>query len=833
MTVPVLQVTPMQLLARVEQLRGATNAQLSRVTQAELGQFTTPLAVATFMAECFPTPLGDVRLLDAGAGVGSLTAAAVAHLISLPQPPSRIDCTAFELDGVMAAGLTQTLDWLRELAGGHGVDLHATLRHQDFLQAVDLTGDDTLFAGEAPSFTHAILNPPYRKLTSRRAEKAQLAARGLDHTNLYTAFLDLAMRLLVPGGELVAITPRSFFNGAYYRDFRQRFLSEMTLQRVHLIESRKDAFKDNDVLQETVIFHATKGASKAETVRVSYSMGFSEAEHPEIREVLYASVVHPNDPEAFIRVDLDDHTASITDQVSALPATLADLGLKASTGKVVDFRALDFIRTSEAGEGQPLIYPGHLRDGQVQWPQPLIGKPNVVHDVQGARKLLVPEGYYVLVKRFSAKEETRRVSASIYEPERVKSGPVGFENHLNYIHEGGQGLPRELALGLCAFLNSTVFDVAFRQFSGHTQVNVTDLKSMRFPTRETLVRLGQHVTLPLPEQSRLDTLVQAEVFGMAEPSGVTHRVEEAQAFLNAFELPRSARNERSALTLLALLDLRPDEPWSEAKQPLRGVTPIMSYCRDIYGKGYAPNSRESFRKDTLHHWVDEAIVELNPDDPQRATNSQKTVYRVHDDFLALARLYGTDAFEAALAAYQGATPARKRAQADVHAENLITVKYGEDEFTLSPGGQNPLVKRILDDFCPRYAPGAEIIYVGDTADKSATRYGLFRKERLQALGITLEEHGLMPDLIVYRADKNWLYLIEAVSSHGPFDQRRLGRMQTAFKDSTAGIVYVTAFKDRADFQARASVIAWETEVWVADDPQHLIHYNGDRFFGPR
>ncbi len=733
----------------------------------------------------------------------------------------------------MIDSLSQTLELIRQTAAQLDVPFQAELHHTDFLMAADRIGERGPFSTVAPQFTHAILNPPYHKLGGRVAEGLALAARGLDTNNLYTAFLDLAVRLLVPGGELVAITPRSFFNGAYYRNFRQRFLRHMTFRRVHLINSRKETFRENTVLQETVIFHATKGWPKDGLVLVSYSLGFDPDEQPEVREVAHLDLVRPGDSESFIRVDVDEHAARLARRVEALPATLADLGLKASTGRVVDFRALHLIGTSETGQGQPLIYPGHLRDGRVRWPTPLIGKPNVIQNNTEASSLLVPEGVYVLVKRFSAKEEVRRVSASVYEPEYAQPGPVGFENHLNYIHQDGSGLPRTFALGLCAYLNSTVFDVAFRQFSGHTQVNATDLKTMRFPLRSTLERLGARLSLPLPAQEDLDALVQVEVFGMTASLDIQQRVQEAKNLLSRFELPKSAQNDRSALTLLALLDLGPDEPWSEAKQPLRGVTPIMTFCAERYGKQYQPNSRESFRKDTLHHWVAGTLAEINPDDPPRPTNSQKTVYRVHDDFLRLVRAYGTSAFERLLKDYRGAAPRREAIQAAVRAEHVITVTYGGDEFTLSPGGQNPLVKAILYDFCPEFAPEAELIYVGDTADKNAVKYGVFKKDRLKTLGVELNEHGKIPDVAVYRSDKNWLYLIEAVSSHGPFDKTRLDAIRQAFAHCTAGIVYVTAFPDRKHFQKYVGVIAWETEVWIASDPKHLIHFNGDRFMGPR
>lgn len=818
------------VLAAVEDVRIQTNARLVRRRQVELSQYTTPLDVARFMAQLLPETAGAVRLLDAGAGVGSLSAAVVVRLCSAVLRPASIECTAVEIDEGMEVGLAQTLTWLQKATQLSGVPFDGQLQKENFL--ID-TGQETLFRPEPKRFTHIVLNPPYKKITTATPERASLAARGLDITNLYTAFLDLAVQLLEPGGELVAITPRSFFNGVYYRNFRRRFLGEMTFQRIHLIDSRREAFRENNVLQETVIFRATKRAKKTDTVEVSYGTGFHPDEEPETRQIAYTSLIHKDDSEFFIRVDTTQYAAGLSDQMGKLPATLVDLGLQASTGKVVDFRALHLISTSETGDGQPLIYPGHLSGGQVHWPRPLIGKPNMLLHHPEARRLMVPEGYYVLIKRFSAKEEVRRVSASLYEPEKVHFGHVGFENHLNYIHQNGQGLPRVLALGLCAFLNSSIFDTAFRQFSGHTQVNVTDLKAMRYPPRAFLERLGRRVSLPLPDQETLDILVQEEVFGMIQTPATDARIREARTLLGYFELPKSAQNDRSALTLLALLDLKPDEPWDEAKQPLRGVTPIMTFCREHYGSSYQPNSRESFRKDTLHHWVHESLAEINADDPSRPTNSQKTVYRVSDDLLMLARQYGTPDFQGSLEAYQGLTPRRKIRQMDVRSENLILINYGGDEFTLSPGGQNPLVKAILDEFCPRYAADAELIYVGDTADKNAVKYGMFKKERLADLGVHLEAHGKIPDVMVYSAEKNWLYLIEAVSGHGPFDKTRLEAMQRLFAGSTAGIVYVTAFPDRARFQKYVGVIAWETEVWVAESPEHLIHFNGDRFFGPR
>jgi hypothetical protein len=310
---------------------------------------------------------------------------------------------------------------------------------------------------------------------------------------------------------------------------------------------------------------------------------------------------------------------------------------------------------------------------------------------------------------------------------------------------------------------------------------------------------------------------------------VTQRTEEAKAILRDLGLPTAQQNERSALTLLALLDLKPDTPWSEASSPLLGITPIMEAIAQNYGKAYAPNTRETIRRQTVHQFVEAGILVVNPDKPSRPPNSPRTVYQIEKSTLELIRAYKADDWTEKLTIYLTSVETLKRRYAQ-EREMLripLTVAPGKT-ISLSPGGQNVLIRRIIDDFCSLFTPGGKLIYVGDAGDK----WSYFDSQSLKALGVTVEAHGKMPDVVVHHTDKNWLVLIEAVTSHGPVTPKRRNELQAVFKDSTSGLVFVTAFQHRSDMAKYLNEISWETEVWVAEAPTHIIHFNGERFLGP-
>jgi hypothetical protein len=307
------------------------------------------------------------------------------------------------------------------------------------------------------------------------------------------------------------------------------------------------------------------------------------------------------------------------------------------------------------------------------------------------------------------------------------------------------------------------------------------------------------------------------------------KIKQALDILIALDLPRPQLNERSALTLLALLDLKPRSPWRAAGDPMMGITPMMDYFAIHYGKKYAPNTRETVRRQTVHQFIQAGLIVANPDDPKRATNSPKAVYQIESSALKLLREYGTPGWSRKLGEYLKTVKTLKTLYARERAATRIPVKLPAGrKIKLSPGAHNKLVRKIITDFCAIFTPGALPIYVGDTQKK----WVYFDKEALKKLGLQTEEHGKMPDVVVYWETKNWIILIEAVTSHGPVNPKRRRELKELFADSTAPPVYVTAFPDRKAMVKYLSEISWETEVWIAESPTHLIHFNGERFLGP-
>jgi adenine-specific DNA-methyltransferase len=283
------------------------------------------------------------------------------------------------------------------------------------------------------------------------------------------------------------------------------------LRHLHSFVSRQEAVRHDDVLQETVIFRAVKGAVCGK-VTVSSSRGPDDPA-PISRVTDYAQIVQPEDAQVFIRIPVNDHADLIAEKMAVCQCTLADLGLAVSTGRVVDFRARAFLQDRPGKDTVPLIWPAHFHRGYIAWPREGTRKPEAIVNAETIRNQFIPNEHYVLTRRFSAKEERRRVVAAVHDASRIDAEVVGIENHLNYFHQHGRGLSIALARGLAAFLNSSIVDQFFRQFSGHTQVNSTDLRNMPYPTREQLEQIGARIGAEFPDQAAVDALVAAKLFG--------------------------------------------------------------------------------------------------------------------------------------------------------------------------------------------------------------------------------------------------------------------------------------------------------------------------------
>ena len=310
---------------------------------------------------------------------------------------------------------------------------------------------------------------------------------------------------------------------------------------------------------------------------------------------------------------------------------------------------------------------------------------------------------------------------------------------------------------------------------------------------------------------------------------ITQRISEAQWILKELGFPPAQSNERSALAFLALLDVKPDMPWAAASTPLRGITEMMKFMRVHYGKDYVPNTRETVRRQTIHQFCAAGLATKNPDDPDRPTNSGKTVYQVNGIAWTLAKAYGTDGWSERLATYLERVGTLADQLERQRRLRRIPVRLPDGtSVDLSPGGQNPLIKEIIQGFCPRFTPGGAVWYIGDADEK----FAVYDENAFVRARISVPHHGKMPDVIVEHVDESWLVVVEAVTSHGPIDPKRRAELDQILQSPRLELVFVTAFSDRATFRQYVADIAWETEVWIAESPDHLIHFDGSKFLGP-
>jgi len=307
------------------------------------------------------------------------------------------------------------------------------------------------------------------------------------------------------------------------------------------------------------------------------------------------------------------------------------------------------------------------------------------------------------------------------------------------------------------------------------------------------------------------------------------KTEESIHILEALGLPRAQQNERSGLTLLALAGLGPNDAWARTKKPRLRIWDIMAFMRERYGKDYAANSRETIRRQTIHQFEQARLVDRNPDDPCRPTNSGNNCYALTDAAVAVLKVYGTARFEKAVDRFVQRFGQLEKAYSKTRDLQKVLLHLPDGAtVNLSPGRHNVLQVAVVEDFGPRFAPGATVLYLGDTAQKHV----VCANEHLTALGIRITEHDKLPDVILFDAKRGWLFLVEAVTSHGPVSPKRHAEIERMLSHCQVERVYVTAFVSKSDFRKCAADIAWETEVWIAESPDHMIHFNGPKFLGP-
>lgn len=456
---------------------------LSKAEQKQLGQFMTPYPIAQFMARrAVSNVTADVvRVLEPSAGAGVLAAAIVQELLRRPERPLRIELTLFEIDVRLKPYLNRLTHKMRRAAKELGVTLSCSIVFSDFLLS-------SLARSAKPSFDVCIANPPYFKLrkSDQRAEAHGYAVHG--QPNIYGLFQAACAPLLSPGGRWCFITPRSWMNGAYFAAVRRHLLHFLHLDALHLFESRQDHFYEDVILQEAVIAWATAQPVQIGDITFSTSQGVGDLQAAQLTAVPSIEVIG-SDEHRMIAVPVAAGAEQAGNHFDGWKDTLTSLGLKVSTGPVVPFRSKEHILETASPESVPLLWMQHVTHSGIRWP--IQKKREHIVSTAASAWMLLPNSHYVVMRRFSPKEDARRITAASYLKDSLPGDFIGLENHLNYIHRPGSMLTRDEAVGISAFLNSASVDGYFRAVSGNTQVNATELKKLPFPPIKALQAIGR------------------------------------------------------------------------------------------------------------------------------------------------------------------------------------------------------------------------------------------------------------------------------------------------------------------------------------------------------
>ena len=432
-----------------------------------------------------------------------MLSAAVCEKLSTESSKRHVYFELWEADPTLGAVLKGTMDCCKRFLESKGHRLDYVIRIEDFILA---NTQRSLFnAGPSQRFDLAILNPPYYKL-----RKDSLHAREMEHVvhgqpNIYSLFMAVAADLLVADGRFVAITPRSYFNGPYFKRFRKWFFDRMTVRQIHVFDSRNDAFRDDAVLQENVVLLAERESAPREVILTS-SEGRELTELSQCT-IPYQRVIADSAGDHVVRVTTNKVDHDLIEAIDRLPDRLRSFDFEISTGPVVTFRATEFLRQHRSRDTAPLLWMHNVRPFLTQFPEKN-GKPPHIAVSANSKRLLVPAKRYVLLKRFTAKEEKRRLVAGIVEPDDSYSDWVGLENHLNYVYRKCADLTKPEAWGLAAYFNSSFVDRYFRAVSGNTQVNASEIRALPLPDRKTISRIGQDVEKERDSSpSRIDFIV--------------------------------------------------------------------------------------------------------------------------------------------------------------------------------------------------------------------------------------------------------------------------------------------------------------------------------------
>lgn len=465
----------------------------------ENGQFFTSVKIARFMASLSHNFKQKLKILDPGCGVGVLTCSLVEHLINNSTKTNHIEIVAYEIDIDLIPFTTRVLSYLKKWANQNKVSLDYILVHSDFI--ID---NELLFTGKQNGKSHTnfnfdiiISNPPYFKLPKedKRAIIAKDVTNG--HPNIYSIFMAAGIKLLKENGEFIFITPRSFSSGNYFKTFREFFFNLTRVDNIHLFTSRKESFERDSVLQEIIVLKGEKSSSidKNNIVTITSSHGSEDLDNPKIKAYNYKEIIDLNSREKILHTPISDFEENIFNLFKSWNGRLQDYGLNISTGPVVAHRAIEYIKFSNEENLAPLFWLHNVDKMKLNWPIEKLNKGQYIEVNSRSLPILIQNKDYIFLRRFSSKDDKSRLIAAPYFKSSQKNKLIGVENKLNYLYRKNGFLEKEEIFGLCALLNSDLFDSYFRTFNGNVNVSATELREMPFPNLEEIKEIGKNIIL--------------------------------------------------------------------------------------------------------------------------------------------------------------------------------------------------------------------------------------------------------------------------------------------------------------------------------------------------
>lgn len=462
------------------------------------GQFFTPLAISEFMGG-LATPSGkkNIYVLDPGCGLAILSCTLIEHLVEAGKS-EHISLALYETDKKVVLLTEDVLSYLKVWCQERDVNLDYQLNESDFVleKCECLDGTDTIFGDmfDTERFDYIISNPPYFKVAKDDIHTRSCASIVDGQTNIYALFMAICAKMLAEGGQMIFITPRSFASGRYFQSFRDFLFQHVSIDLIHLFNTRKDTFAKDEVLQELVIMRMVP-VGNSERIIVSYSQGISDLDHPYQKEYAASEIVDVSSDEKVVYLPVDGHDEAILSLFRSWDGNMEKYGIKISTGPVVAFRAYDFIVNKPGDDTVPLYWLHNVVKMLCDHPVQKKDKGQYIKVTPETKTALLPNKNYVLLRRFSSKDDSSRLVAAPYFGNMAQYEFVGIENKLNYIYRPKGHLRRDEVMGITALLDSEMFDAWFRTFNGNINVSATELRMMPLPPIETIREIGKKIIL--------------------------------------------------------------------------------------------------------------------------------------------------------------------------------------------------------------------------------------------------------------------------------------------------------------------------------------------------